>query len=177
MPRIYSSNLSTKGFSSLINEIENYKKKLNEGTDKGLKELAKMGKDIAIKEGSQFSDNLVRNGVEYEKEAKNHYILKTTNPLLTLLECGTGIIGENSKSKTAELIGYQYRIGDKIRVYTLNFNGIPQQYEGWFYYDEKLGKIRFTQGIPSRPFFSNTALFLKRIAPKYVANSIRSEIK
>lgn len=177
MTRLYISELSEKGFTDFEKQIEKYQKKIQKNVDKGTEELAKLGKKIAIQEGSKFSKNLIKDNVTYKKIKEYHYSIQTTNPLLTLLECGTGLVGEQSGSKTAEIIGYQYRIGSKIRVYTLHFNGLKGEYEGWFYYDEKLGKVRFTQGIPSRPFFSNTASFLHQVAPQYVAEKVRYLMK
>lgn len=173
MAREYISDLSTKGIERLQKEITKYQKDLEKSLDTAIKDLAKLGKKVAIQEGSKFSKNLVKGNVTYKKIKKYEYSVETTNPLLTLLECGTGLVGEQSGSKTAQILGYQYRIGSKIRVYTLHFNGQKGEYEGWFYYDKKLGKVRFTQGIPSRPFFSNTASFLHQVAPKYVAEKVR----
>lgn len=171
--RKYESDLSSKGLLRLSKEIEEYHKNLKDNVDSGLQTLAELGTNVALQEGSRFSDNLIKGNVAWYKAAPEHYVITTLNPLLTLLEYGTGVIGENNPSQTAIKNGYQYKIGSKIKTYTITYaNGISVEKEGWFYYDKKIGKVRFTQGLPPRPFFETTAKFLHKVAPKYVGKSI-----
>lgn len=171
--RRYESDLSSNGLKRLAKEIEQYKKDLKVSTSVGLQTLAKLGTQVALQEGSRFSTNLIKGNVTWYKVTDEHYVITTLNPLLTLLEYGTGVIGENNPSKTAIKNGYQYKIGSKIKTYTITYaSGITVEKEGWFYYDKKKGKVRFTQGLPPRPFFETTAKFLHEVAPRYVGKSI-----
>ena len=171
--RRYVSDLSSNGLQRLSKELEKYEKNLDVSVDYGLQTLAKLGTDIALQEGSRFSDNLIKGNVTWYKVEKEHYVITTLNPLLTLLEYGTGVIGQNNPSPTAIKNGYQYKIGSKIKTYTITYaSGITVEKEGWFYFDKKKGKVRFTQGLPPRPFFETTAKFLHEVAPRYVGSSI-----
>lgn len=171
--RRYESDLMSNGLSKLSKEIKEYKKALDKNVDKGLQSLAELGTEVALQEGSRFSDNLIKGNVTWYNVAPRHYVITTLNPLLTLLEFGTGVIGENNPSQTAIKNGYQYKIGSKIKTYTITYaSGISVEKEGWFYFDKKIGKVRFTQGLPPRPFFETTAKFLHEVAPRYVGGSI-----
>ncbi len=63
------------------------------------------------------------------------------------VEFGTGIVGSKAPHPTSGEHGYSY-----------DTNGHGN--DGWYYFDEKGNRIRWTRGMPSRPFMFETAVEL-----------------
>lgn len=66
------------------------------------------------------------------------------------VELGTGVMGERSPHEDSGSVGWGYDI---------NHHGD----EGWYYFDENSTEMKWTKGMPSRPFMSTTAQQLSDI--------------
>lgn len=89
------------------------------------------------------------------------------------IEFGTGVKGANNpypgdKSTMSGATPYNgYLSGDKI------FETKDGMKMGWYYYDEHLDSVYFTEGQPSNPFMWETAQYIRAIAPGVVKIKFR----
>ena len=128
-----------------IEELEKYEKQVQKNIEDFLKKLLEEGVDIAKAQIIQLNaveTGEVRDSLKYTlyKEG-SHGIIFTDNSHACYVEFGTGVRGAEGSHPTIP--------------WTYDINGHGE--DGWYYFDEKQGRIRYTQGMPSRPFMYNTA--------------------
>jgi HK97 gp10 family phage protein len=135
-----------------IRQIEEYEAKVKANVKVFLAKLLEEGVDIAkaqiVSLGAVELGEL-QNSLAYTlyKEGEQGIIF-TDSLHACYVEFGTGVRGASSPHPT------------KPWAYDTNGHGE----NGWYYYDERQGRVRYTQGMPSRPFMYNTARELERKA-------------
>ena len=90
------------------------------------------------------------------REKKMQYLYKEGNKGIIFTDCahacyvefGTGVVGSANPHPT---LPWEYDV-----------NGHGEN--GWYYYDTDSGKVRFTKGLPSRPFMYETSRELEKKA-------------
>lgn len=149
---MHKITVSLGNIDDAIRQIEEYKKKVQEKIKEFLTRLLEDGADIAkakIMELDAIESNELQESLKYTlyKEG-NKGIIFTDCSHACFVEFGTGVRGSASPHPTLP--------------WAYDSNGHGE--DGWYYYDTKQGRIRFTQGMPSRPFMYETARELEQKA-------------
>ena len=135
-----------------IRQVEEYERELKSKVAEFLNRLMQAGVDIAsakILELGAIDRGELDSSLQYTLYREGEKgIVFTDCAHACYVEFGTGIKG--SESPHPEL-PWEYDI-----------NGHGE--EGWYYYDTDSGRIRFTKGLPSRPFMYETARELEKKA-------------
>ena len=155
-----STNLSVKGFKELKTQLRKQKKRIVHDAEVLARELAKKGVQIAkvkiVDLDAVFTGELLASIKKEKVSADNNgavFIVKADSEHAIYVEMGTGIIGRDNPYP-----------GELPAIY-MSGNTIHQTEDGrygWFYQD-KNGQWRFTEGMPSRPFMFETANELREI--------------
>lgn len=137
-----------------VKELEKYKKSLKGKVNEFLKAMIEYGVEISkakIIELGAVDDGELLNSLSGKlyKEG-NKGIIFTDCLHACFVEFGTGVQGAVSPHP------------NPIDTWEYDTNGHGE--DGWYYYDEKQGRIRFTKGMPSRPFMYETAKELEQRA-------------
>lgn len=134
-----------------IREVKAYKKLFLSKCEDLVKELTAQGAEIARAQVAQldaiYTGDLQNSIGDYFSTKTGVGIIRADAYYAIYVEFGTGVVGSQSPHPNPQ--GWQY---DK--------NGHGD--EGWFYYDEKAEKWRWTKGFKSRPFMYNTARELEK---------------
>lgn len=150
---ILDITLDEQAIDKAIQQLEEYERQLNQRVEQLLRALTDTGLAIAkaqvtrldaIETGDLLSGLA---GVFYPDEGVG--IIQAGAPYAIFVEFGTGIAGARAPSEQASALGWQYDVnghGDK----------------GWYYFDDKKGRVRWTKGQKPRPFMHNTAEELRR---------------
>lgn len=143
----------------VVRQIEEYQKKLDERIRTFLSKLLETGVDVAkakvVELGAVDSRELLNSLAFTLYREGNRGILFTDCSHACYVEFGTGIRGAASPHPTLPW------------VYDANGHGET----GWYYYDAEQGRVRFTKGMPSRPFLYETSKQLEDKA-KEVAKEV-----
>lgn len=137
-----------------IRQFEEYEKKVEQNIKDFLEKLLADGVEIAkatIVDLDAVESTDLYNSLQYTlyKEGSKGIIF-TDSLHACFVEFGTGVKGANNSHPT---MPWDY-----------DTNGHGE--DGWYYFDEKQSRVRYTQGMPSRPFMYTTAKELERIAVK-----------
>lgn len=160
--------LSISSIKEAIKELEDYKKDLEIKTNLLVTRLANEGYSCVVRNlsGIHYTGSLQGSvGLDLKK---NYAVIYVSNEHAIFVEFGTGSKGAGKPYIGDVDINYQYNVGETIGWY--NVNG--EMKYGWFYYDELKKRVRFTEGMPSRPFMWNSAQELRYNK----LNSIISEV-
>lgn len=147
-----------------IQELEELRKRMYADLQKYLEALMNQGVDIAkakvVELGAVYTGDLAASlsGRMYAEDGKA--VIFTDSDHAAFVEFGTGVMGQTNPAVDAPE-GWTYDVnehGDK----------------GWYYWDESAGKVRWTKGMPSRPFMYETTQDLRgkadAIAKEVLAN-------
>lgn len=168
--------LDVSSIAQAIQEVEKYKEDLVKAVDDLVRQLTEDGVRVA-------SVNVQRLGALDTGELSDSFwgsfdetshtgILRTDCWYAVFVEYGTGIVGAGSPytgsfmpgsvSVTNPYTGKSYTYG----AYDQNGHGD----QGWWYISERDGKMHWTKGQPSRPFFYQTYMELMRMAQQAFNN-------
>ena len=144
--RKISFGLSVKEINRAIREVEKYKAELNAKVSMLIEALTDYGVEIAKVQVRQlrawYTGELESSISGYFSPSTGVGIIKAGAPYAVYVEFGTGIVGSGSPHPAPA--GWQYDV---------NAHGES----GWWYYNDRDGKMHWTKGMPSRPFMYNTA--------------------
>lgn len=144
--------LSAESISAGLRELQAYRAELKRKTELYVRRLVENGVEIArlkvVALGAFDSGELAGSldGMMYTEGNKG--CIFTDCGHAAYVELGTGIVGAGSPHPTQSW------------SYDVNHHGE----DGWWYWDEKQGRLRWTKGMPSRPFLYETARELERDA-------------
>lgn len=153
--------LSSSSVNALKKELERYRDSLDYKCALVAERLASLGVEIARVQVADldaiFTGELLGSiHSEYRSSQPHGAIFAVVADSLhaVFVEFGTGTKGADHPYQGTMPTGmtWNYNSGKTIRDYIIN----GQKLYGWFY-PGKDGKMHFTQGMPSRPFMSNTA--------------------
>ena len=158
--KITINPLSLNDVKKAINELTNYEENLNSKIDNFVKRLAEIGVELAKDQVSIYqaidSGNLL-NSIDLKKgdviKDGACYYIYTDCDYASFVEFGTGVIGEGTYHREfPNDVDWNYASGKY--VFTTK-DGVT----GW-YFPLGDGTYRFTEGFPSRPFMTETAIML-----------------
>lgn len=149
---MHKITVSLGNIDDAIRQIEEYENKVQEKIKEFLTRLLEDGANIAkakIIELKAVESSELQDSFRYTlyKEG-NKGIIFTGCSHACFVEFGTGVKGSASPHPTMP--------------WAYDSNGHGE--DGWYYYDTKQGRVRFTQGMPSRPFMYETARELEQKA-------------
>lgn len=149
---MHKITVSLGNIDDAIRQIEEYEKKVQEKIKEFLTRLLEDGANIAkakIIELKAVESSELQDSFQYTlyKEG-NKGIIFTDCSHACFVEFGTGVRGSASPHPTMP--------------WAYDSNGHGE--DGWYYYDTQQGRVRFTQGMPSRPFMYETARELEQKA-------------
>lgn len=149
---MHKITVSLGNIDDAIRQIEEYEKKVQEKIKEFLTRLLEDGANIAkakIIELKAVESSELQDSFQYTlyKEGTKGIIF-TDCSHACFVEFGTGVRGSASPHPTMP--------------WAYDSNGHGE--DGWYYYDTKQGRVRFTQGMPSRPFMYETARELEQKA-------------
>lgn len=143
--------LSAESIDNAIREIEKYKAELNVKISELIQALTDYGVNVAkaqvIAMNAFYTGDLEANIVGYFSPSTGVGIIRAGTPYAVYVEYGTGVIGRDSHHPNPD--GWEYDI---------NAHGE----DGWWYFNDRDGKVHWTKGMASRPFMYNTARELER---------------
>lgn len=158
MGKTISFGLSEKEIEKAIKTLKVHRKEMESKINELIQVLVDKGVDIARVEvetlGAFDTGNLEESIEGFFNPNTGIGIIKTDVPYAFYVEFGTGINGKGSPHPEANKEGWSYDV---------NNHGV----DGWWYIDKK-GKRRWTQGMPSRPFMYNTLIKLQEELPQIV---------
>ena len=144
--------VSLGNIDDAIRQFEEYEKKVKQNIKDFLSKLLDEGVEIAkaqIIELNAVESGELQSSLKYTLYTEdNKGIIFTDSRHACFVEFGTGVKGAGSPHPT--------------RPWDYDTKGHGEV--GWWYYDEQQGRIRYTKGMPSRPFMHNTAKELERKA-------------
>lgn len=145
-------SLSENEIDRAILEIEQYKSDLSNKVMRLVEALTDQGVEIAkiqVKELEAFyTGELEASIVGYFSPAAGVGIIKAGAPYAVYVEFGTGVVGASSPHPKGVGGGYD-----------VNKHGDA----GWWYFNDRDGRMHWTKGMESRPFMYNTVRELERI--------------
>lgn len=152
--------LSAAGIEQALQEIEEYKARVQLYAKELVRQLAEQGAQIALVETAGIHiTGALQQGIHAESSGNIGYV-KCSCGHAVYVEFGTGIEGERRPHPDTAILGWEYDV---------NGHGVL----GWWYPSSeadpnphkrrgsKGGWIAWTAGMPSRPFMYNTAQALK----------------
>lgn len=162
--KTFNANLfSLSDLKQLKKDLEDYKDDLQVKCTLIAEKLAQKGVEISKIQiqslDAVFTGDLLNSiRSEYVSSDKDSatFMVIADNEHAVFVEFGTGIVGKQSPYTGDIPINWDYASGKSIGYYEIN----GQMLYGWFYYDANK-RLRFTQGMPSRPFMTNTSKLLE----------------
>lgn len=143
--------LSTQSVKKAIRELKQYKKDIEIKACQLVKLLTSQGIRLAQLNASYMgvydSGELVK-GIIGQANSKVG-VIKSTAPHAVFCEFGTGVVGTKSPHPAISLLGWRYDVNNHGEL-------------GWWYFDKKANKARWTKGMPSRPYMYETSELLKQ---------------
>lgn len=140
--------LSEASINEAVKQIEAYRDSLAVKQARLMNLLASKGYEIVVRNISQlnlpFSQNGLISGAMFTSTERTATIYVISDHAI-YVEFGTGIVGKTHPNPH-NTIGYAYDV---------NNHGD----NGWYYYSN--GRLRWTKGMPSRPFMHNSYMELR----------------
>ena len=133
---------------SAITKLKSYKNEIDKTIKKYIKQLTKQGYEYMISIVNVESGEL-KNSISWEfDELDQKGVINVGTNYSIFVEFGTGIVGANSPHPEPK-DGYEYDV---------NSHGMA----GWYYFDEKQSRIRWTKGQKASAFVYKTVKFLSK---------------
>lgn len=156
------------------NEIVLYESKFRKKLSEFSKRLAEYGVTVAqtklLGYNAVFTAELLESlHVELKKDGV--YAVVSHCNHTAFVEFGTGQLGSAKPYPYGfmfpEKLDWEYNMGETIQYAEEDLyygdQVIPQGTYYWFYYNDRMGRWYVTQGMPSRPFMSETALDMAKL--------------
>ncbi len=162
--RVISFDLSEAGITKAISEINRFKGDFLRTCNEVIQELQLQGvihgkASIAAWGAVGETGVLGRSMKGYFDAARRVGVVYNDAYYAVFVEFGTGIWGERNEHPMPPP-GWDY-----------DYNNHGEA--GWFYKNDRDGRVHWTQGMPSRPFMYDTFRELKQIAPDVVRKHFR----
>lgn len=156
------------------NDLVLYEEKVKRKLDFFMKRLADYGVEIAQQKIVNYDAVFVGemlSSLHVEARKDGIYAIVSDCEHTAFVEFGTGQLGSvvpYTKGLFESKGTWQYNIGKTIQKAEEDLiwgdRVIPKDTYFWFYFNDKTGRWELTQGMPSRPFMSETALKLSEMS-------------
>lgn len=165
--RSIEMTLDPKSIKQALRELEECKRQLTVVLEDLVRKLADQGAQVAKMQVASF-DAVDSGELEhsiygyYDPGSRIGYVIAGA-PHAFYVEYGTGIIGAIEKHPLAAEAGWEYMVGEHIKVG-------PGGHIGWWYDKSSdgvfsgSGDYHWTRGQPARPFMYNTFVWLEEAA-------------
>ena len=158
--------LEPASIDSAIREVERYRDDLMNAIQELVRSLTEDGREIAVLkilqlgafDTGQLADNIRTRG--YYSDVTNVGIIWAQAYYAVFVEYGTGVVGMGEPYTGPFMPGAVTVKGNTYTAYDTNGHGDA----GWSYISDRDGKLHWTRGQPSRPFFYQTYMELVREA-------------
>lgn len=151
-------SLDTESLDNALKQLQMYRRRFDNEVERIIKTLTDRGVEIArskvLEMDAQESGELFNSITAVYNLAENIGIVKVGARHAMYVEFGTGLPGQMSPHPQPD--GWTY-----------NTRGLDFD-EGWLYIDRRTGKLRYTEGMRSRPFMWETARELEDLAHSLV---------
>lgn len=170
-------HLSRSSFKQIVKELKDYKQKLNEGANLGLKEASLKLYNLVLEKMDSYNLSNHKSKVKYQDVSTKNvqaYKVYTNDVVIMFHEFGTGIKGTNDK--WAESFGYEV-------------NGRGKGEKGWWYptkandpnpykWTDPSGQLRaLTHGLTSKHIFYEALTEIEKDLAKEVQIQIDGRMK
>ena len=144
---------SLESVNSAVNKLRSYQKNLGVTANELIKKLTQQGYEYIVTIAPEDTGNL-KSSITWEFDSQSQKgTIKIGTDYAVFVEYGTGIVGKNSPHPK----GGNWR-------YDVNNHGI----KGWWYFDNKQNRFRWTRGQSASAFVHKTIKFLEEEAPEGV---------
>ena len=144
-------SLDLDSIDAAIRKVQAYKKQLEDKINRLIQTLVDYGVGVAKAQVQQLAavyTGELQNSIEgYFDSSSRVGIIKAGAWYAVYVEFGTGIIGAGSPHPAPASANW---------IYDVNEHGES----GWWYYNDRDGRMHWTQGMESRPFMYYTAHIL-----------------
>lgn len=152
-------DLDTDSIEKAIKELKDYRNSIDVKMETFMQRIAQEGYELVTRNisdmGAVYSGELLSS--VSEEHTPTTAIIRVDNDHAAFVEFGTGPYGSEMGYVGELPDGWEYNVGEHIGTYIVN--GTPVV--GWWYYDDVAQRMRFTEGLVSRPFMFNSAQELK----------------
>ena len=153
---MHKITVSLGNIDEAIRQIEEYEKKVQQNVKKFVSKLVDEGVQIAkvkiltLPPKSAVESGDLLGSVKPVHVNDNKGFIVVDNDHAVFVEFGTGVVknGSNGSHPMSDEFGLS------IGTYGEGKGSNP---DGWWYFDKKQNRKRFTEGMPSRPFMYETA--------------------
>lgn len=142
-------------------EFLKFRNRIKEQTDLSVKQLTQMGYDYMMSIVKVESGELA-SSISWDFDAKgNRGIIKVGAEYAIFVEFGTGIVGATFPHPEPD---------------TWQYDANSHGESGWWYYDEKQKRTRWTRGQPASAFVYKTMEFIKKESPNILKMNLIRKI-
>lgn len=153
-------SLSSDGLAKAAKEVREYKQKLIDKSKQLITALTEYGAIVSrtfVIDLDAVDKGFLANSIgAYYDPTTNTGFIRADCDYAVFVEFGTGVRGAGSPYPGDAINSVAYRYGDGTQYVMLSDGRV-----GWFYPADD-GTMKFTEGMPSRPFMFNTAQELRR---------------
>ena len=167
-----SVRLDPNEIAKAIEEIRQYQQDVERKARLLVQKLTDYGAEIArikiVGMGALATGELLSGVDGYYSPTLNAGFVRVASDHVAFVEFGTGVVGQRKSHRNGEYLSkaaWQYATGSKI--FTTKNGKV-----GWFYPTDD-GGVRFTEGMPSRPFMYETAVEMAQVFD-YIAAEVFS---
>lgn len=157
-----SVRLDPNEIAKAIEEIRQYQQDVERKARLLVQKLTDYGAEIArikiVGMGALATGELLSGVDGYYSPTLNAGFVRVASDHVAFVEFGTGVVGQRKSHRNGEYLSkaaWQYATGSKI--FTTQNGKV-----GWFYPTDD-GGVRFTEGMPSRPFMYETAIEMAQV--------------
>jgi len=145
----------TDAISNAIEELEKYEQSISIKVERLMERLGLEGfYCVKLNLSDIHWNGKLQNSVNY-KHTPNSVTIYVENEYAIFVEFGTGKVGAMNGRIEPLPKGYSYMVGEHIFI-------TKDGKIGWKYYNYKLGKVVFTEGMPPRPFMFRASQELRK---------------
>lgn len=161
--KIIEFSLDTKSLNNAIKQVEQYRADFNRKWNALMNQLIEEGAEIAKAKVKQLDavmfGDLLKSIEGFYVPSRGIGVIRAGAPHAIFVEYGTGVTGQR-EPHPEPMPGWRYDVNDHGE-------------EGWWYWGDWDGNWHWTAGMPSRPFFWETARELPYIVDRISKEAFR----
>lgn len=164
---VYDMPLSVAGIDAVIRELESFRDRLNDASERVVRELAHDAENDMSARLSSVADPDGNVDARVQSNVSgNEATVSLTGSQAAFLEFGTGVVGRTSPHEMAGRVGWNYASGAKIRSFK---NGRI----GWVYFDQSRRHYRVTSGIAAQNIVIGASATTRTMIARRIREALR----